>query len=183
MQNKIILVGGYCAAGKSTFTRKLSRELNIPCFHKDTLKETLGDGFGSDSGEVFKKGSFTTFLLMLHIAEQFLQAGQVCILESNFSLREIEQIKILLEKYNAECLLFIFKGNLDVLFDRYAERSGERHWVHKSAGDRESFKKVMAERFELEEAAIGESVIIDTTSFEKVNYEDLFDTSKRFLEA
>ena len=158
MKNKIILIGGYCAAGKSTFARNLSKELNIPCFHKDTLKETLGDGFGSDSGEVFQKGSHATFLLMLHIAEQFLQVGQVCILESNFTMRELDQIKILLKKYNAECFLFVFKGNLDVLYDRYVERSSERHWVHKSAGDREAFKKVMTEAFGIAETAGEQSI-------------------------
>ena len=39
MNNKIILVSGYCATGKSTFARNLSQSLNIPCFIKDTIKE------------------------------------------------------------------------------------------------------------------------------------------------
>jgi len=73
MRNKIILVGGYCATGKSTFSLKLSQMINIPCFNKDIIKEVLGDGFGPENKMVEKKGSTSTFLLMLHIAECFLQ--------------------------------------------------------------------------------------------------------------
>jgi hypothetical protein len=58
----------------------------------------------------------------MYIAEQFLQVGKTCILESNFNSKGIEQIKILLEKYNYECLTFIFKGDFDVLFDRYIDK-------------------------------------------------------------
>jgi len=182
--NKIILVGGYCATGKSTFACKLSRELNIPCFEKDVIKETLGDGFGSESGEVFKKGSYATFLLMLRIVECFFQAKQVCILESNFNLREIDEIKALLDKYDSESLLFNFKGDLDILYDRYIERhkSGDRHWVHKAGGDRESFKTVMSERFGLIGAEIARTIDIDATSFENINYNDLINTAIEFIQ-
>ena len=180
MKNKIILVGGYCATGKSTFSRRLSRELNIPCFNKDIIKEMLGDGFGSESGEVFKKGSYVTTLLLIHyIAEQFLQVGKICILESNFVVQEIDELKILLEKYNCECLLFVFKGDLDVMFDRYCER--ERHWVHKLTSDREGFKNVMSEWYGLEKAEIGQKITVDTTSFENVDYENLYSAAKRFI--
>ncbi len=180
MKNKIILVGGYCATGKSTFSNRLSKELNVPCFHKDTIKETLGDSFGSASSEVFQKGSSAAFLLMYHITECILQSGNACILESNFKLFEIEKIKILAEKYNAECLLFRFTGNLDVLFDRYSKRHNERHWIHKSAGNREGFKTVMHDKFSLEGADIEQIITVDTTSFERVNYEYLFDIAKKF---
>ncbi len=183
MKNKIIVIGGYCATGKSTFSNRLSKELNVPCFNKDTIKEILGDGFGPESGEVFQKGSYAAFLLMYHITERILQSGNMCILESNFKLFEIEKIKALAEKYNGECLLFRFTGNLEVLFDRYSKRHNERHWVHKSAGDREGFKTVMHDKFSLEGADISHIVTVDTTSFEHVNYDDLLDIAKKFTKS
>ena len=187
MKNKIILVGGYCATGKSTFARRLSRELNIPCFEKDIIKETLGDAFGSESGEVSKKGSFATFRLMLHMAERFMQAGQACILESNFTLQEVEEIKDLLEEYKGECRLFVFKGDLDVLFDRYIDRdedeTEERHWVHRKVleSDRDGFKDVMEGWHGIEEAGIKRTVVVDATVLEDIDYENLFDIAKGFL--
>ena len=81
MKNKIILVGGYCATGKSVFSNKLSNLLNIPCFNKDVIKEVLGDGFGSENNMVELKGSSATFLVMLYIAEKILQSNNICILK------------------------------------------------------------------------------------------------------
>ena len=182
MKNKLILIGGYGAAGKSTFARNLSQKLNIPCFIKDTIKETLGDGFGPESGEVFEKGGWATFLIMLHITESFMHAENICILESNFKMSEIEQIKILLEKYNGECLTFRFRGDLDIMFDRYSNRDKERHWVHKSAGNREGFKKVWSSRFGLDELNFGQIVDVNTTDFANVDYNELYSIAKKFIE-
>ncbi|MDR1802292.1 MAG: AAA family ATPase [Treponema sp.] len=183
MNNKTIIVGGYCATGKSTFARKLSQLLNIPCFIKDVIKEVLGDGFGPENNMVEKKGSTATFLLMMHIAESFLQTGKVCILESNFKSKEIEQLKVLLEKYNCECLTFIFKGDFDVLFDRYMKRdvSEKRHWVHNTTGETaENFKDGHLQAG-IGETGIGETITIDTTIFEKVKFDDLFSLAKKFM--
>ena len=182
MKNKIILVGGYCASGKTTFAHKLSRELNIPCFNKDAIDEMICDGFGRES-DVSEKGSDeVAFYLMLHIAEQLLKAEKICILENVFVLEEIEKIKILLEKYNCECLLFVLKGDIDVMFDRYIERdkAGKRHWIHQPA-HKNWFKKSMPATLGLEEVKIGQKIIIDTTSFEKVNYDDLFAAARKFI--
>jgi predicted kinase len=183
MKNKIILVGGYCATGKSTFSRELSKQLNIPVFNKDVIKEVLGDGFGPENNMVEQKGSATTFLLMLHIVERILQAGKICILESNFKSKEIEQIKILAEKYNCECLTFIFKGDFDILFDRYMKRdvSEKRHWVHNTAGENKDNFKYYHLGFGIGEATIGQTIIKDATSFANINYDELFIAAKNFI--
>ncbi|MCL1806738.1 MAG: ATP-binding protein [Oscillospiraceae bacterium] len=184
MPGKLILVGGYCAAGKTVFSRELARTLNIPVFNKDTIKEIVGEGFGRKNAAVHQKNSDVTFMLMLHIAECFLKAGTPCILESNFKLAESKQIAAMLEGYDCECLTFLFKGNLDVLFKRYIERerSGERHWVHlavsKDALD--SFKAGQIASG-LAKASVGQTVYIDATDFSKIDYSALFDTAKAFL--
>ena len=191
-KGRIILVGGYCATGKSTFSRRLARLLGIPCFNKDTIKELLGDGFGPEpaaeargsppeNGLVFRKGSAVAFSLMLHITERFLQAGKPCILESNFKLNESEQLKALLDKYGCECLTFIFKGDLGVLYKRYSERDRERHWVHQSAGENADLFKNGQLGAGLGEAAVGQTIYVDATEFEKVDYGELFDAARRFL--
>jgi len=183
VQNKIIIIGGYCASGKSLFSRKLSALLNIPCFNKDVIKEILGDGFGPENNIVEQKGSFATILLMLHIAEQFLQVGKMCILESNFKTKEIEQIRILLKKYNYECLTFIFKGDFNVFFDRYMERDKveKRHWVHNTTGEtRDNFREGHLE-FGIGETGIGKIINVDTTFFAKVNFDELFAIAKYFI--
>ena len=157
--------------------------MNIPCFNKDIIKEVLGDGFGPENGMVEKKGSATTFLLLLHIAERFLQTGNLCILESNFKLKEIKQLKVLLEKYKAECLTFIFKGDFSILFDRYMGRdiSEKRHWVHSTAGENADNFREGHLQAGIGETGIGQTITVDATSFEKVNYEDLFAAAKKII--
>jgi len=183
MRNKIIIVGGYCATGKSTFSRKLSCLLNIPCFNKDIIKEVLGDGLSPQDNMMDKKGSNTTFLLMLHIAEQFLMTDKICILESNFKMNESELIKKLLEKYDYECLTYIFKGDLEILFKRYMERvkNGKRHWVHVTFGENpEEFQKYHLQ-YGIGEVAIDKTIVTDTTVFNEVNYEELYEKAKIFI--
>jgi predicted kinase len=184
MKNKIILVGGYCATGKSTFSNKLSQLLNIPWFNKDVLNEVLGDGFGCENNILMEqKASGTSFLLMLHIAERLLQAEKICILESNFKSREIDQIRALLEKYHCECLTFIFKGDFNILFDRYMKRDilEKRHWVHNTAGENiDNFRDGHLQSG-IGETGIGKTITIDATSFDKVNYEELFTIAKDFI--
>ena len=189
MANKIILIAGLPAAGKSTFSRELSKHLNIPCFNKDVVKEVMADGFGKENEALLnrdKKGSVATFMLMLHIAEQFLQTGNVCILESNFQkhyplpITESQQIENLLEKYTCECLTFLFKGELDVISERYFNRDGERHWIHGRATDKDSIKNYCIVT-RLGEFGIGEIIIVDATSFDDVNYDELFALAKKFI--
>ena len=181
MKNKLILIGGYCAAGKSTFARILSRELNIPHFEQDKIDEMICDGFGRESN-VYKMGSENVaYDIILHIAEQFMQTGKPFILESIFSLKRIDEIKKLFKKHNYKCLLFVFKGNPEVMFERYVERdkSGERHWIHNPAHKGWFLNEMPKDK--LDEAEIDEKIIVDTTSFEKVDYEVLFAAAKRFI--
>ena len=182
-QNKIIIVSGYCATGKSVFSHKLSEVLNILCFNKDTIKETLGDGFGADNNLVFLKGSLATFKIMMYFTEQFLYVNKTCILESNFRNSEIEQIKTLLEKYNSKCLSFLFKGNFDVLYQRYMKRDNieKRHWVHKSAGETKEIFEEMHKNNGIGETGLGKIIDIDATDFKNINYEELINITKNYL--
>jgi len=181
VKNKIIVVTGCPAAGKSAFSLRLAKRLNIPCFNKDIIKEIMADGYGSESGEVIKKGSKVTFMLMLHIAERFLQVGQVCILESNFLHHDSVEIKELLKNHNCDCLVFMFSGDLDVLGERYFNRDDERHWVHLRAEDKEAVKNYVI-RTKILEVSIGQTINVDATSFDKIDYEKLFALAKEFVD-
>ena len=185
MDNKIIIVGGYCATGKSTFSNNLSQILCIPCFNKDIIKEILGNEFDTENNMVFQNGSSVTFSLMLYLAERFLIVGKECILESNFRIKETERIKELLEKYNCECLSFIFKGDLDVLYNRYLQRDslGKRHWVHGAAGENKEAFISGQKQLDIGSAfaLTGKNIIVDSTSFADINYEVLYSAARLFI--
>lgn len=184
-KTKLILISGYPATGKSTFAKRLSEHLGIPCFKKDTIKEALADGLGEDSKEVFAKGSAAAFSLICHIAECFLQIGKPCILESNFRISEGEELKTLIK--NNDCLTFVFTGNPDTIYERCAARdnSGERHWVHMAAG-RDYFKNAFVDgcvKHRIGQIEIGEVIKVDATDFEKVDFDKLLTIADKFMKA
>jgi len=88
----------------------------------------------------------------------------------------------LLEEYNAKCLTFVFTGDLDVIYDRYTMRdqARARHWVHREAGGRDQFK-VGHVQSGLGDIAIGQTIRVDATVFEEVNYKRLFDAAEKFM--
>jgi predicted kinase len=183
---KIIIVGGFPATGKSAFSRELSQRLRIPCFNKDIVKEIMADGFGIENAELMnrdRKGSAATFMLLLHIAERFMQTGNVCIIESNFSvlfpqpLPESEQMKKIIDKYEYECLTFSFNGDAEVLGQRYVER--QRHWVHQRF-DKDVIKNYCL-RPGMDEINIGRTIKVDTTSFDVVDFEGLYEIANMFM--
>lgn len=178
MTPTLFLISGRCAAGKSTFAARLSAALGVPCFRKDRLKETLGEGLGPE-GQVYEKGSAAAFLLLAHILEQFLAAGQPCILEGNFRPAELRRVEALLERYGGRCLSFLFTGDMAVLYRRYRDREGERHWVHKSAGD--SPEQFAAGQARLATALPGRVLEVDATDFARVDYPGLLEAARAFL--
>ena len=61
MKNKIILITGWNATGKSTFANRLAERLGIPFFNQDVINETIGDKMGHEGYEVYKKGNKVLF--------------------------------------------------------------------------------------------------------------------------
>ena len=118
---------------------------------------------------------------MMHIAECFLQIGKICILEANFRSPQNEQIEKLLEKYDVDCLTFLFGGNLDIFWDRYVQREAERHWVHKFAGQSKDRFVNGGIKAGFGDFAIGKTVKIDATDFSKIDYDELFTIAYKFI--
>jgi broad-specificity NMP kinase len=97
MCKKLIIITGYVAGGKTTFSLKLSKELNIPCFNKDLIKIEMGKNFSVNNREDSKHLSVATFNIMMHILENFMKVGQPLIIESNFGYTNGDAIKELLK--------------------------------------------------------------------------------------
>jgi len=81
----IIIVTGYLAAGKSTFARRLSEAVNIPCIIKDTFKIALCESISLISKEESSRFSAVTFNGMMYVTERLMEAGQSLIIEGNFT--------------------------------------------------------------------------------------------------
>ena len=64
MNNKIIIVAGILAGGKTTFSQRLSKELGIPCLNKDLIKIELNKNIEINNREDSIKLSITTANIM-----------------------------------------------------------------------------------------------------------------------
>ncbi len=136
MENKLIVIQGYLAAGKSTFARQLSTALKVPCFVKDTFKSALCESIELASREESSRFSAVTFDGLLYIAEQMLEAGQPLILEGNFTPPGVKKkdeagaLQALLRRYHCRSLAFRFTGTPGFSFSALPPgkiaRSGEK---------------------------------------------------------
>lgn len=189
MENKLIVIQGYLAAGKSTFARQLSKALHIPCFVKDTFKSALCESITLASREESSRFSAVAFDGLLYIAERMLETGQSLILEGNFTPPGVKKkdeagaLQALLRQYRCRPLTFRFTGDTQVLFERFIarEKDPERGkantmmtafsqadfdgWCHNLDG------------FTLG----GETIEIDTTDFSAVDFEQYLTSARRFL--
>ena len=182
MNRKLILIGGYCATGKSTFSRRLSERVGFLCLNKDTLKEVVADTLGDMIERSYNSTlSITATRLMIHAAQRSMAAGQPLILESNFRPHEVNELGAMADASRYACLTYLFTAPLPLCYDRYYAREGtpERHWVHASVEgmDFETFRKGHVPFGEIE---LGQMVRVDAADFSAIDYEALFQVAEGF---
>ena len=124
---KIILIGGDLASGKSTYSRFLSEKFNLTLINKDTLKEIIGDMYYAYNREDNLKLSRLSFEMIKY----FIKVSKCdIIIESNFKDYEMEELKLFLPENNI--LSLHFYGDDKLLHERFLNRLGNRHYVHKA---------------------------------------------------
>lgn len=189
MMKGLIVIEGYLASGKSTFARKLSKELKVPCFMKDTFKIALCRSVGNVDRVQSDRFSAIAFDAIVYSAERLMENGMPVIIEGNFvpkgkkALDENGVIAELIKKYNYPALSFKFTADTRVLFKRFDERErtpqrGQANlrgvpytyedfcfWCHKLDG------------FTLP----CETVVLDTTDFDKIDFAAQTEKARRLL--
>ena len=180
MENILIIITGQLAAGKTTYGKKISKALEIPFFSKDAIKEVLFDSLVDNNASYDEKRKIgsTSYDVFYYIMEEQMKVGVPIIVESNFVKESIPIIKKLLNKYNYKCLTLRFVGDLKTLHSRFLKReySDERHLGLVSNGkfdDYETFKQVSQKTGEFK--IDNNEIIVDTTSFDNVNFNTLIE--------
>jgi predicted kinase len=184
MDNKLIIVTGILAGGKTTFSIELSRQINIPCFNKDLIKIELNRNIEINNRDDSKILSTATINILLHIIEIFMKVGKSLIIEGNFNKTNGEQIKHLLEKYNYKSLTYLFTGDLNILHKRFLKRdnSPERDKANRINGLLDEFPIFETTIKPFIEFDIGNEIVkIDTTDFENVNFSHYIKLGNDFL--
>ncbi len=129
---KLLLIMGDLATGKSTFANLLSTRYDANVFFKDSIKEVLGDTIGFSNREENKKLSVATGEVMCLILTGFGKLKKDLILESNFRIAELEKIHQIASEYDYEVLTLVLQGDAEILHARFLNRAHNenRHPVH-----------------------------------------------------
>ena len=184
MQKLMILVGDL-AAGKSTLAHQICARYHVPAFTKDRFKELLCDGVGFHNREENLNLSFVTFEVLFHIFECFAAAKQPLILESNFRQNELDRLEAAAAAAGYETMTVFVTGDLRVLHKRFLARiaSGTRHPAHLTQ-NLEEFKDFEAISCSKNPRRLfGTVVTIDTTAPDAPSDFSADERIRRFWEA
>lgn len=132
--NKLLLITGDLATGKSTFSDILSKRYDTVVFMKDTIKEVLGDTIGFENREENLKLSKATMELMIFAFLEFAKLNKNIILEANFHKEDLKRLHELADAYNYEIMVLVLRADVNILHKRYLNRiyNENRHPVHLS---------------------------------------------------
>jgi predicted kinase len=191
MNKKIIIITGHCAAGKTTFAARLSRELGIPYFAKDLIKIALNRSFPVENRADSRRLSAIAFDAIAFNAEKFMEVGLPLIIEANFvmmenhgGIKEGDALRSLITRYGYQPLTYLFTGDLPVLYKRFAARDAiaERGVANKMWGEY-TFEDYLKDNVHLKEFNIGGKIVkIDATDFDAVDFCKYIKVAHTFLE-
>ncbi len=182
---RLLLVTGDLAAGKSTFAEFLSKRYAAIAFHKDTIKEILGDTVGFSDREENLKLSYATMELMMFLFQEFAGQGKDLILESNFHTGELERLHNIAEGHGYKVLTIVLRGDIAILHRRYLHRiyNENRHPVHLSTTFDvfEDFKSYI--EHSRQEEVPGEALLLPADDFLYQNNQEVLAKLDEFMEA
>lgn len=166
--NKLIIITGDLAAGKSTLANALSEELKIPYITKDALKEIVCDAVGYETREENRQLSITATDDIIYFFNQCARVNNDLIIEANFRSNELNQIKDIAEEFNYRVALIKLVGDIPLLYQRFLDRLPSRHIAHRSLNLDYSFERFAEYINEIRnEDAIFPPLFIDMTDLDE----------------
>jgi predicted kinase len=173
----LIILNGPPGAGKTTLGSRLAKDLGLPFIDKDGIKETLFDTLGWRDRAWSQQLGGASFELLFYFVEVLVEAGISLIVETAFIPRfHTARFLELKQRYGFKPFQVFCTCEDDVLFERFRRRaeSGERHPGHVDhLATYDQFKAVLREgKYGVLDIG-GQVVEIDTTDFERVDYEGL----------
>lgn len=172
----ILIISGAPCAGKTLVAEILGRQLHLPTFHKDQLKELLFDQLHPEETQSKEAAtarsselSVASTHLLLHILRQHVVAGQGCILESNF--RPIPILPFVAQLQGEfpgsfQILQIHCKATPETLKERIIGRISQSQWRHRVHDDAALLGKVeaLAAEFPCLDFTHAELITVDTNN-------------------
>ena len=178
---QLIITTGRPAAGKSTLAKWLSKELGIPFFSKDNVREVLFESLGSKDRKWAQTLGRTSVDIMFYLAEMQFEAGCSVILDNSFDPSlSASRFQALKAKYGIETIQIVCDSDQETLFNRFRERAiaGNRHQGHGDNDVLEDLRVYLGKEQSLVMDIGGTIIGVDTTDFSKVDYRAILNDVK-----
>lgn len=178
MKPILILISGFSCTGKTTLAKKIAQRYSLPLIGRDDIKESLYNSLGYSDREWSKKLGATSYDLLYLFIEQLLANKQSLLVESNFkSETDTTKLLNLQSKYRFSLLQIHCYTSEAIALQRFKNRaiSGERHPGHVD----HLIYDEMAENLKKGsyDLDVGNDTLkIDTTNFNLIDYEKIFTT-------
>ncbi len=182
---QLIITTGRPAAGKSTLSKWLSKELGMPFVSKDNVREVLFNRLGWKDRKWAQMLGRTSVDIMFYFAETQLEAGCSLILDNSFDPSlSAARFQALKTKYGVETIQIVCNSDRDTLFNRFRERAktGNRHPGHGDDDVLDELRTYLAKEQSLVMDIGGSIIEIDTTDFSKVNYQAILNEVKSAMQ-
>ena len=181
--NKLLIITGDIAAGKTHFSEMLARRYDVPVFQKDPYKEVLSDIIGFKDRAENKTLSVAAVAAITQIFSDVSKTGQDLILEANFHDTELQKLHDIAREREYEVLTLVLQGDLEVLYERYMNRllNENRHPAHNTTTmdvHDEFIRIVSAAR---EEAIMGDRLDICVTDLSYQTDESVLSQIDKFM--
>ena len=177
----LIITTGRPATGKSTLAKWLSKELGIPFFSKDNVREVLFDSLGWKDRKWAQLLGRASIDIMFYLAEMQFEANCSVILDNSFAPSlSVPRFQALKTKYDIETIQIVCYSDQETLFNRFKERAetGGRHPGHGDNDVLDELRNHLAEEKSLVMDIGGSIIEVDTTDFSKVDYSKILDEVK-----
>lgn len=172
----LLVITGAPASGKTTIGKRLAADLGCTFLSKDLFKEVLFDELGWRDREWSMRLGSASMRLLYRVAAEVLNAGQSVAVESNFYPHwDNAPLSELQRRYDCRVVQVMCTAPGEVLWQRFERRnvSGERHPGHVDVTRMDELRPIIAEApwptLELD----GPLLTIETSDFEKMDYDGL----------